>query len=111
MKSQKQKHLEQFLAATFTERDEFAVRFLKKVLVDFEMDFSPLPTISSKDAEKISTPLTLVGASEDIMFPGDKLLKRGKKIFPSLEKSVLLHNSKHVQNTSDNRRIEKMILT
>ena len=44
------------------------------------------------------------------MFPGVKMIKRAKKIFPSLIKTVLLEDSKHVQNRVDNEEIEKIIL-
>ena len=38
------------------------------------------------------------------------MIKRAEKIFPSLKKTVVLENSKHVQNTSDNLFIQKIIL-
>ena len=53
---------------------------------DFEMDFSPIPTIKESEAKKIKTPLTIIGADDDLIFPGEKLLKRAKSIFPSLQK-------------------------
>ena len=44
------------------------------------------------------------------MFPGVKMLKRVRKIFPSLKEAVLLKNSKHVQNRIDNNMIAKIII-
>tara|TARA_R110001606_G_scaffold160907_1_gene304879 strand:- start:1142 stop:1402 length:261 start_codon:yes stop_codon:yes gene_type:complete len=74
------------------------------------MDFTPVPVIKKEEAQLIQTPITIFAAKKDIMFPGSKMLKRAKKIFPSLRTTVLLENSKHVQNSSDNEKIESMIL-
>lgn len=110
MSTKKIKFIEKFLAELFTAKDEFAVQFLSKVFLHFEMDFTPVPLISKSEAQSIQTPITLIGAKQDIMFPGEKMIKRAKKIFPSLKKTVLLEHSKHVQNAADNLRIEKLIL-
>lgn len=104
------KFVERFLSALFTERDEFAVKFLSKVFLDFKMDFSPIPTIKENEAKKITIPLTIIGADDDLIFPGEKLLKRAKSIFPSLKKEWLLNDSKHVQRKEDNQKIEDLIL-
>ncbi|MFT5860321.1 MAG: hypothetical protein ACI865_002431, partial [Flavobacteriaceae bacterium] len=62
------------------------------------------------EASKIQTPITLIGAENDIIFPGGKMIKRAKKIFPSLKHTLLLSNSKHVQNKNDNSIIASLIL-
>ncbi len=110
MKNQKTKYLEKFLQSLFTEKDEFAHNYLSKVFLYFNMDFTPVPTIKKDEAQLITTPISLFAAEKDIVFPGKKMLKRAKKIFPSLKESMLLENSKHVQNRIDNRRIEQIIL-
>jgi esterase/lipase len=74
------------------------------------MDFSPLPITSKDKAKNIKTPITIFAAEKDIMFPGKKMIKRVKQIFPSLEEVVLLVDSKHVPNTTDFRKIEVLIL-
>jgi hypothetical protein len=74
------------------------------------MDFTPVPVIKSDAASKIRTPITLIGADKDIVFPGGKMIRRAKKIFPSLKKTLLLSDSKHVQNTKDNKRIAELII-
>ena len=73
-----------------------AIKYLSKVFLDFEMDFSPIPMIKESEAKKITKPLTIIGADNDLVFPGEKLLKRAKSIFPSLKKVWLLDDSKHV---------------
>ncbi len=110
MKSGKPKFVEAFLRELFTDRDEFAIKYLSKVFMHFTMDFTPVPIIDKEKAKLIKTPITLIAARHDIMFPGEKMIKRANRIFPSLKRTVLLQNSKHVQSASDNRLIENLIL-
>jgi len=109
MKTKKEKYVEKFLKEVFTDRDEFAIKFLSKVFLHFNMDFTPVPVIPTKKAQAIQTPITLIAAKNDVMFPGEKMLKRAIKIFPSLKRELLLENSKHVQSKSDNLKIEELI--
>lgn len=110
MKTKKVKYVEKFLSHLFTDRDEFAINFLSKVFLEFDMDFTPVPVINAKAAKEIITPITLFAAQNDIMFPGSKMVKRAEKIFTSLKKSTLLDYSKHVQNKEQNERIEREIM-
>lgn len=110
MKTKKVKYVEKFLSHLFTDRDKFAIEFLSKVFLEFEMDFTPVPVIDAKAANEITTPITIFAAQNDILFPGKKMIKRAAKIFPSLRKSILLEHSKHVQNKEQNEMIEQKIL-
>ena len=110
IKTQNTKYLEKFLKTLFTECDEFALSYLSKVFQYFRMDFTPVPVIKKEEAQLLKTPITIIAAKKDIMFPGVKMLRRAKKIFPSLKETVLLGESKHVQSRNDNQRIEKIIL-
>jgi len=110
MRTKKPKFVEKFLQELFTDRDEFAIKYLSKVFLHFEMDFSPVPVISKKEAAAIKTPITLIAAKNDHMFPGRKMINRATKIFPSLKKAILLEDSKHVQSKADNLRIEALIM-
>ena len=85
MKTHKVKYIDKFLSVLFTERDEFAVNFLSKVFIHFDMDFTPVPVIKNREAQKIKTPLTIIGGKRDIMFPGTKMEKRARKLFPLLK--------------------------
>ena len=110
MRTLKRKHVEKFLAALFTQRDEFAVQYLSRVFVHFKMDFTPVPVIREAEASQIKTPITLFAAGRDLMFPGRKMIRRARKIFPSLKKALLFPESRHVQNRADNTTIEQLIL-
>jgi pimeloyl-ACP methyl ester carboxylesterase len=110
MKTRKIKYLERFLDSAFTEKDDFAHKYLAAVFSHFILDFTPVPVIKSNEASKIRTPITLFAAENDIIFPGSKMIKRAKKIFPSLKNTILFENSKHVQNKTQNKLIENIIM-
>jgi pimeloyl-ACP methyl ester carboxylesterase len=110
MITQKNKYVENFLAEVFTDRDEFAIKYLSKVFLHFKMDFTPVPIIDAKKAKLIITPINIFAAKNDILFPGKKMINRAYKIFPSLKSVKLFDDSKHVQNTKQNALIEKEIL-
>jgi pimeloyl-ACP methyl ester carboxylesterase len=111
IKTKKITYIERFLNELFTEKDAFALEFLSKVFLHFKMDFSPVPVINRREAKAIKTPITVIAAKNDLMFPGDKMIKRANKIFPSLKKAIILVQSKHVQNNADNKRIINLIHT
>lgn len=110
MKTKKQEYVERVIDVLFSERDNFALPFLSQVFLHFDMDFSPLPVISKKEARGIRTPITLFAAKEDLLFPGEKMIKRARKLLPSLRETVLFEASKHVQNRADNTLVEDYIL-
>ena len=102
-------HLTCFLDSFFSEQDAFVNNFFSNLFLHYEMDFSPIPLIKKEKAASIKTPVYFIGAENDLLFPGQKLLARAKKIFPSLQGTLLLKKSKHVPNKSDNRRIIEFI--
>ncbi|MEL7120359.1 MAG: alpha/beta hydrolase [Bacteroidota bacterium] len=110
MKTHNIKYIESFLSTLFTDRDEFAIKFLSKVFLHFNMDFTPVPVISKKEAQKIKTPITIIAANKDLLFPGKSMLKRAKQLFANLKYSLLLDDSKHVQNKEGNAIFEELIL-
>lgn len=110
MKTKNTKYVKKFLEVVFSEKDDFAFEYLSKVLLYFDMDFTPVPVIKKAEAQSIKTPITIIAAEKDRMFPGLKMLKRAIKIFPSLKEAVLLKDSKHVQSRLDNIKISKLIL-
>ncbi len=105
------KYVEQFLAELFTSRDEFAIRFLASVFRHYIMDFKPVPTIGPAAAKSIKTPIYLFTAKNDLVFPGEKMIKRASRIFPSLKSSMLFEDSKHVQCKAENQTIEAMVIS
>ncbi len=109
-KTKDPKQVEKFLKALFTERDPFAIEYLSWVFLHFDMDFNPIPVISKSEAASIQTPLTIIGARKDILFPGKKMIKKARKEFPALRRAILLEESRHVQNRAANNQIEELIM-
>lgn len=110
IKTNNQKHIKKVMEALFSEYDDFALNFMSQTFQNCNMDFSPLPIISKDKAKNIKTPITIFAAEKDIMFPGKKMIKRAKKIFPSLEETILLEDSKHVPNAKNFEKTEELIL-
>ncbi len=102
--------LDRVIDALFSERDDFAAPFLTQVLPNFDLDFTPIPNISRIEAGRISTPLTVIAAEHDLLGPGKRLLRRAKRLFPSLKRAALLEGSRHVQGVRDNQKVEAFIL-
>jgi pimeloyl-ACP methyl ester carboxylesterase len=103
-------YLKKVIKALFSEADDFAFQFMGTAFQNCNMDFSPLPIISKQSAKHITTPLTIIAAEKDIMFPGRKLIKRAKRIFSSIEDVVLIEDAKHVPNSKDFKKIEDLII-
>ncbi len=110
MRTNKNKYIDQFLKNSFTQKDKFAHKYLSLVFTYFIMDFTPVPIIKKEEALKLKTPITIFAADKDIVFPGTKMIRRANKIFPSLKHTLLLTESKHVQNRKDNSRIAQIII-
>jgi len=110
LKNGKEKCIKKVMHSLFSEYDDFGLTFMATTFQNCHMDFSPLPVISKQAAKHISTPLTIIAAEKDIMFPGKKMIKRANLIFPSLNEIVLLEDSKHVPNTKNFKSIEDLVL-
>ncbi|MAZ73926.1 MAG: alpha/beta hydrolase [Flavobacteriaceae bacterium] len=110
IKTNNQKHIKKVMGALFSEYDDFALTYMSHTFQHCNMDFSPLPIISKDSAKNLKTPISIFAAEKDIMFPGRKMIKRAKRIFPSLKEVVLLKDSKHVPGSKDFKKIEAVIL-
>jgi pimeloyl-ACP methyl ester carboxylesterase len=110
IKNGKQKCIKKVMKTLFSEYDDFGLTFMATTFQNCNMDFSPLPVISKQSAKKIKTTLTIIAAENDIMFPGRKLIKRAKRIFPSLNEIILLEDSKHVPSNKNFKLIEDLVL-
>ncbi len=110
IKTNNDNYLKKVIKALFSEADAFALQFMGTTFQNCNMDFSPLPVISKNSAKEIKTSITIFACEYDMMFPGKKMIKRAKRIFPSLGETLLLEGSKHVPNIKNFKRIEELIL-
>ena len=110
IKTNNYNYLKKVINVLFSEADDFAIQFMGTTFQNCNMDFSPLPVISKQSANNIKTPINIIAAEKDIMFPGKKMIKRAKQIFSSLNKIVLLEGSKHVPSNKNFKKIEDLII-
>ncbi|WP_397447565.1 alpha/beta fold hydrolase [Polaribacter sp. R77954] len=110
IKTNNDTYLKKVINVLFSEADDFAIQFMGTTFQNCNMDFSPLPVISKQSANNIKTPITIIAAEKDILFPGKKMIKRAKRIFLSLNEIVLLEGSKHVPSNGNFKKIEDLII-
>ncbi|MBL7473277.1 alpha/beta hydrolase [Robertkochia sediminum] len=110
IKTNNQKYIKKVMGVLFSEYDDFALTYMSNTFQHCNMDFSPLPVITKDSAKNIKTPISIFAAEKDILFPGKKMIKRVKDIFPSFEEVVLFKGSKHVPRLKDFKEIEEPIL-
>jgi pimeloyl-ACP methyl ester carboxylesterase len=110
IKTNNLKYMKKVMNVLFSEYDDFALTYMSTTFQNCNMDFSPLPVISKQSANNIKTPITIIAAEKDILFPGKKMIKRAKKLFPSLREVVFLEGSKHVPTNKNFKVIEKIVL-
>ncbi len=60
-----------------------------------KMDLLSVPLIPKEKAHQIKTPLHVVAEKKDLLFSGNKIIKRAREIFPSLNEAVFINSSKH----------------
>lgn len=101
--------LHQLMQALLTAPDQLMISFLNQVFLHFELDDSAIPQIQQEEAQKIKTPIYFMAADDDLLFPGEKLLKRAKDIFPSFAKGLLLENAKHFPSAEGKALITQFI--
>lgn len=78
-----------------TEPSEYWTPFIADSLLHVKSDFSLPPLVTKKQLEKLQAPVYVFGSDQDIVFPGDKLVKRSKEIFLSLLGSHIFSSCRH----------------
>jgi pimeloyl-ACP methyl ester carboxylesterase len=89
-----------FLGPIMTTLDDPWVDYLGEALRAYRLDI-PLPPLAEREAlVGFTRPTLVLGASEDIFFPGRELLARAKELFPQAE-TELLEGCRHVPPLND----------
>ncbi len=100
-KTQKEVYFEKFLESSITDASRWTLQSMKEILLHYTMDTSPIPKISKREATNIHCPMLVFASKQDMFFPGEKVLKRAKKLFPTFNSGHLLAQSLHVPSNSD----------
>jgi len=85
-----------YMEAFYSEIEPFDIQHQKAIIDHYKIDLRQPPMVSKKEMEGIDIPVMIIASEDDILFPGDKLVKKSKKIFPNLQKSIVLENAKHI---------------
>ncbi|WP_346856641.1 alpha/beta hydrolase [uncultured Draconibacterium sp.] len=102
-------NLHEFSSNLFSEKNNYRMQLLALTLGNYIPDSANGPLFRKKDVAQIGTPIYIFAAEYDVLFPGIQLLKRAKKLFPSIQDVWLLKNSKHFLPTDDNKLIAQLI--
>lgn len=98
-----EERLQNFASHLLTTWDEDWAKYLGDSFNDFEANLKIPPIASDEDLENLTMPCLVIGAEEDISFPGDKVIERAETYIPKVE-TELLRNSKHSPPTTDEFR-------
>lgn len=97
-------------ALLVADRDDFAYRYLTAVLRNHTPNFTRAPRLRRSETAAITTPLYLVAAEKDVLYPGKRLLRRARRLFPSLAGELLLEGATHMPGQGDLQKIAAWIL-
>lgn len=109
-KTEEDRYFQQFMSASATDPGRLTMDYMKEVLLNYEIDTSPIPKMKKKKAAGISIPMYLVASQNDMFFPGEKVIKRAEKIFPSLQGTLLLSRSRHIPSSEDMEEVIRFIV-
>ncbi|MDR9419232.1 alpha/beta fold hydrolase [Gracilimonas sp.] len=94
-----EKNLRNFVGHLITTWDEDWAKYLGDAFNDFNPNLKIPPLASKEELENLTMPCLVIGAEDDISFPGDKVIDRVKAHVPHVE-AELLKGSKHSPPTT-----------
>jgi pimeloyl-ACP methyl ester carboxylesterase len=92
--------LRRFMAPLVTTWDEQWVAYIGDAVRAFVPDLRPPPLVTAQQLRGFKTPLLMVGAENDLSFPGPRLLERVKELIPHAQVE-LIPKSRHIPPTTD----------
>ena len=94
------KRLERLAAGLFTSDDARWTTYFGDAVRSYRMDMRIPPLVKPEDVAGYQGPVLVLGADEDVSFPGTALLARAKELFPRAE-IELLARCKHCPPVDD----------
>jgi pimeloyl-ACP methyl ester carboxylesterase len=89
-----ERRLKRFFTPLFTTWDDDWARYMGDAFRDFVLDLRIPPLATDEELRGLTMPTLVIGAGEDVSFPGEKLLKRVRAVVPNVE-TELLTESRH----------------
>lgn len=94
--TKKEEHLKSFLSAFVPIEDHFLLKMLSIMMKGVKLDTRIPKLLNPKDVKNFTAPVYIIGAKDDVYFPGEKIAKRSKALFSNLKDVHLLENTKHM---------------
>lgn len=104
--TKKEKDLNTFLRAFIPPNDSFMHKMLTVMMKGIKLDTRIPKLLKTKDIQHFDKPVYIIGAENDVHFPGEKLIKRSKKLFKNLQGTHLLKNSNHMPSKDSFEEIQ-----
>lgn len=99
--------LQRLGAALLTTLDDDWLPFIGDAFLAYDVKRMEVPRLSrSGEFAALRAPVLVIGADEDVSFPGAKVVARAKELFPTLEAAELLQGVKHSPPTTPEFRAE-----
>jgi len=98
-----EKRLHKLVSHLITTWDEDWAQYLGDTFNDFTTYLKIPPIASDEELENLSMPCLVIGAEDDISFPGDKVIERAETHIPIVE-TELIKESKHSPPTTSQFR-------
>jgi pimeloyl-ACP methyl ester carboxylesterase len=98
-----EKNLRRLLDPLVTTWDETWMSYMADTLADLHFDMRIPPLARDEALRKLTMPTLVLGADQDISFPGPKLVKRVQSLVPNSETEVIAH-CKHCPPWTDEFR-------
>ena len=89
-----EKRKRRFFTPLFTTWDDDWADYMGDAFRDFVLDLRIPPVATDVQLRGLTMPVLVIGAGQDVSFPGEKLLNRVKAVVPDVE-TELLADSKH----------------
>ena len=98
-----EKRLRRLVGYLITEWDNDWAHYLGDSFVDFSASTAIPPVASGDELSALSQPVLIMGADEDISFPGKPMIERAKRLIPNVE-TELLEDTRHCPPTNERFR-------
>jgi 2-hydroxy-6-oxonona-2,4-dienedioate hydrolase len=98
-----ERRLRKLVTPLFSTWDDDWAHFFGDAIRDFKLDLRIPPVATDEQLRALTMPVLVIGAGEDVSFPGAKLVARVKALVPKVE-TELVAGSKHCPPTTDEFR-------
>ena len=104
--TKKDKDLDSFIGAFIPPNDPFMHKMLTIMMKGIKLDTRIPKLLKAKDIQHFDKPVYIIGAENDVYFPGGKVIEKSKILFKNLQGTYLLRNSNHMPSKESFKEIQ-----